>query len=321
MNSNLPVTAICITGPTATGKTDLAIAIARDYPVEIISVDSAMVYRGLDIGTAKPDVSVRSRVPHHLIDIRDPWERYSAGAFRNDALELIAGITARGRLPLLVGGTLMYLRALQQGLASLPGADAGVRAQLDAEAGRLGWPAMHAQLAEVDPDAAARINQADRQRIQRALEVYRLTGRPISELQRSGETDGSIRFRSFALLPDDRQALHERIETRLVRMMDDGFLDEVRTLRSQPGMTADLPSMRAVGYRQLWQHLDGEYDLNEAIRRAIVATRRYAKRQVTWLRSEDQYEVLSQGSQDAMAAIASAAESALASGALSGVSR
>lgn len=288
-------TALCIAGPTAAGKTELALDIASRHRAEIISVDSAMVYRGLDIGTAKPSPAMRAGVPHHLIDIRDPHEMYSAGEFRRDAIGLIERIQAAGRLPILVGGTLLYFRALMRGLAPLPGADEKIRAQLDARAAAEGWPALHAELARVDPEAAARIRPADRQRIQRALEVHAISGQPISKLQVQNLSPPDVRFLSFAVLTADRQALYRSIEDRFDDMLAAGLLDEVRRLRALPGMHRDLPAARAVGYRQLWAHLDGHCGLEEARLRAITATRRYAKRQLTWLRSESAFEGLGPG--------------------------
>lgn len=291
---NLP-TVLCIAGPTAAGKTALALDIAARVPVEIISVDSAMVYRGLDIGTAKPSQDVMATVPHHLIDIRDPQQSYSAGAFRRDALALIESIHAAGRLPLLVGGTLLYFRALLQGLAPLPDADPELRAALDARAEVEGWPALHGELAQVDPQAAARIASTDRQRIQRALEVHAIAGRPISELQRENPPAPGIHFLRFALVTKSRAALYARIAERFDQMLDTGLVDEVQKLRALPGIHADLPAMRAVGYRQLWAHLDGACTLAEARARAITATRRYAKRQLTWLRSDPGFRQLEPG--------------------------
>ena len=280
----LPV--FVLTGPTGVGKTDWAVRLAGEAPVEIVSVDSALVYRGLDIGTAKPSRELRSRVPHHLIDICDPSESYSAGRFVGDALESIRAIHARRRVPLLVGGTMLYVRALLHGLAELPAATPELRAQLDARAAREGWPALHAELASLDPAAAARIAPNDSQRIQRALEVCHSSGRPISELQRDtvSPLDGWP-LRHWVLAPPDRAWLHDRLETRFAAMMRVGFLDEVRQLRARGDLTVRHPSMRAVGYRHLWAHLDGAYDLPEAVRRGVAATRQLAKRQLTWLRS------------------------------------
>jgi tRNA dimethylallyltransferase len=281
-----PLRCVCLTGATACGKTDLALALADALPLEIVSMDSAMVYRGLDVGTAKPAPEIRRRVAHHLVDILDPSEAYSAGRFARDALEAVSEVAARGRLPLIVGGTLLYLRALRDGLAALPRADAAVRAALDAEARMLGWPALHERLAELDPAAAARIAPTDRQRIQRALEVHALTGRPLTELQRAAEKRGRLAVTAVALVPADRADLSQRIERRFDAMVERGFVAEVETLRARGDLTPDLPALRAVGYRQIWAHLDGDCDWPEARRRAIVATRQFAKRQLTWLRSD-----------------------------------
>ncbi|MGI9330799.1 MAG: tRNA (adenosine(37)-N6)-dimethylallyltransferase MiaA [Gammaproteobacteria bacterium] len=285
-------TAVCLAGPTAVGKTELALALAREFPAEIISVDSVQVYRGLDIGTAKPSAEIRATVPHHLIDIRDPQERYSAAAFRDDALALITSVAAAGRVPVLVGGTLLYFRALMQGLAPMPPADLSVRAELDARGAREGWPALHAELATVDPAAAGRIAPADRQRIQRALEVFALSGRPLTEWQNAEVDRAPVNFCCLALLPGDRSVLHERIAARFQLMLEAGLLDEVSRLRALPGMHAALPAARAVGYRQLWQHLEGLCTLERAVTDAITATRRYAKRQLTWLRNEPDFKAL-----------------------------
>jgi tRNA dimethylallyltransferase len=278
--------AFCLYGPTGSGKSALAMAVARDQPVEIVSVDSAMVYRGMDIGTAKPGAAERAAVPHHLLDLRDPWEHYSAGAFRRDALAAIADIVARGRMPLLVGGTLLYFRALWQGLAELPQADPVVREALADEAARRGWPALHAQLAALDPVSAARIRPADRQRIQRALEVYRLTGRPLSALLVDARPVDAAQFVRIALLPADRTMLYRQLDARFDAMLAAGLPAEVRHLMESPRMSPGLPSMRAVGYRQLWRYLAGETSLNEARQAAQRATRQLAKRQLTWMRSE-----------------------------------
>lgn len=277
---------VCLAGPTAAGKTEVAAELVQRFPFEIISVDSALVYRYMNIGTAKPGPDVRAVAPHRLIDIRDPWQRYSAGEFCADARALIADIHARGRLPLLVGGTMLYFRALQQGLAPLPTADQALRDELDRRAARFGWPALHAELAALDPTAARRIKPTDRQRLQRALEVIHLTGEPISRLQRVAGPASDFEFLRVALLPSDRTALHQRIEARFFAMLDAGFVAEVEGLRAMPEMNAECTSMRAVGYRQLWSHLDGEVDLRRATQNAIVATRRLAKRQLTWLRGE-----------------------------------
>jgi tRNA dimethylallyltransferase len=259
-------------------------------PVEIVSMDSAMVYRGLDIGTAKPSIEMRGAVPHHLVDILDPSEAYSAGRFARDAASAIAAIRARGRLPLIVGGTLLYLRALRDGLASLPRADRAVRAAIDRDGARLGWATLHDRLRRIDPAAAARIAPSDRQRIQRALEVHELTGRPITELQRSPTSRDGPRILVVALVPPERAVLAERIERRFDAMVAQGFVAEVESLRARDDLTPDLPSLRSVGYRQIWAHLDGNYGWDEARSRAIVATRQYAKRQLTWLRGDPRCE-------------------------------
>ena len=288
--------AICLMGPTAAGKTELALELAEALPADIISVDSALVYRGMDIGTAKPDAETRRRFPHRLIDIRDPEQNYSAGDFVRDAVEEIGRTRAAGRVPLLVGGTMLYFRALTRGIAALPQADPAMRAALEAEAAHSGWPAMHRKLAEVDSAAAARIGINDRQRIQRALEVYRLSGRPISEWH-SADSQASdyrfidasgapFRFVKVALVPEPRAALHGRIEERFRRMLEQGFVKEVAKLHARPGLARSSPSMRAVGYRQLWSWLDGDYGLDEAVDRALAASRQLAKRQLTWLRQE-----------------------------------
>ncbi len=279
--------AILLMGPTASGKTDLALEIARRFDVEIVSVDSAMVYRGMDIGTAKPDAATLAAFPHHLIDILDPSECYSAARFREDALRVMAQIGANGRIPLLVGGTMLYFRALFQGLSALPDADPAVREALEREAAALGWHAMHARLGEIDPVAAARIHPNDPQRIQRALEVYELTGRPLSELQRQkNETAFPWRALRIALFPAERGVLHARIAQRFDQMLELGFIDEVRALYERGDLDPGMPSMRAVGYRQAWDYLDGRLDREQMRERAIIATRQLAKRQMTWLRSE-----------------------------------
>ena len=285
--------AIALMGPTASGKTALALDWAARYGGEIVSVDSALVYRGLDIGAAKPDAAERAAAPHHLIDVRDPWQPYSAAEFAEDARAAVEGIVARGRLPILAGGTGLYFRALLDGLSDMPEADPDVRAQLEAEAGARGWAALHADLARVDPEAAARIHATDAQRIQRALEVYRLTGRPISAWQRESRPRRTFRCRvlRIAIAPADRAVLHARIEARFDAMLAAGFMDEVRALRALPALAAhpaplDLPALRAVGYRQAWEFLDGACDAAEFRARAIAATRQLAKRQLTWLRGE-----------------------------------
>jgi tRNA dimethylallyltransferase len=273
-------------GPTAAGKTALALELADRLPVEIVSVDSAMVYRGMDIGTAKPDAALRARVVHHLIDLREPEAAYSAGDFIADAQRVIGEILARGRVPLLTGGTMLYFRALQSGLANLPARDPAVRALLDARAQAQGWPALHAELALVDPLAAARIAPGDSQRIQRALEVYALSGRPLSALQAEDLRGASQAGLKLVVSPADRAVLHERIGARFAQMLAAGFVEEVRGLRARPGLDASTPSMRAVGYRQVGAHLAGECSLDAAITAAVTATRQLAKRQLTWLRAE-----------------------------------
>jgi tRNA dimethylallyltransferase len=281
------VKAICLMGPTASGKTEAAIRLCKRFPVDIISVDSALVYRGMDIGTAKPDAETRRRTPHRLIDIREPEQSYSAGEFVRDAHAEMAAIIEAGRIPLLVGGTMMYFRALTAGIAELPAADPGLRAEIDGEARARGWPAQHARLAEVDPAAAARINPNDSQRIQRALEVWLASGRALSDWQRDGgQLAAPCRYLRIGLWPASRRMLHERIESRLNSMLNNGFLEEVRRLRERDGLTSRHPSMRAVGYRQFWEHLDGATTLEQARTRALAATRQLAKRQITWLRSE-----------------------------------
>jgi tRNA dimethylallyltransferase len=277
--------AILLMGPTGVGKSALALALAREFPLEIVSVDSAMVYRGMDIGTAKPGPEERAAVPHHLIDVCDPSEAYSAGRFQQDALALIGEIRGRGRIPLLVGGTMLYFRAIMHGLAKLPPADRELRARLDASARQVGWPALHEELARRDPESAARIRPTDAQRIQRALEVFELTGAPLSELQRRA-TGTSLRFRAWVLMPCSREELYRRLDRRLDAMIDAGLLAEARSLRDRADLGPELPSMRAVGYRQLWAHLDGSLSLPDAVKAAKRATRNLAKRQLTWLRSE-----------------------------------
>jgi tRNA dimethylallyltransferase len=277
--------AVCLMGPTCTGKTALALALAERFPVEIVSVDSALVYRGMDIGTSKPTAAELAAVPHHLIDICDPADPYSAGRFLRDALACIANIQARGRVPLLVGGTMLYYRALTHGLAPLPEADSQVRAALDMVAQSTGWPALHAELAERDPVAASRIQPADAQRIQRALEVLQLTGERLSDLQQQSQPP-PVKLARFALVPVARAELYQRINDRFAGMVAAGLLDEVRALRTRGDLDPDLPSLRAVGYRQLWSHLAGECSLEDATAAACQATRNLAKRQLTWLRAD-----------------------------------
>lgn len=278
--------AILLMGPTGAGKSEVALDLAARLPLEIVSVDSAQVYRGMDIGTAKPDPATRARIPHHLIDIRDPAERYSAGDFLSDAARALEAVWARGRQPLLVGGTMLYFHALTSGLADLPPADPGVRAQIEAEAAARGWAAMHGELARVDPTAAARIHVRDPQRIQRALEVWRLTGEPITRLQgRRASLLEDVDVVELVLAPAERAALHRRIEARFRAMLAAGFLEEVRVLYERGDLSAEHPSMRAVGYRQAWRYWAGQYGLEEATTAAIAATRQLAKRQLTWARA------------------------------------
>jgi tRNA dimethylallyltransferase len=278
--------AILLMGPTASGKTPLALALAREFPVEIVSVDSAQVYRGMDVGTAKPSSAQRAAVPHHLIDIIDPTETYSAARFRTDALRLMAEITTRRKIPLLVGGTMLYFRVLREGLSELPDADEDIRADIDEEAAARGWPAMHAELASVDPQTAARLKPTDAQRIQRALEIHRASGEPMSRLL-GRKKDSALPFRlvEMALVPSNRGELHGRIEARFDAMLDRGLVEELQGLRARHALRPDLPSMRCVGYRQAWQHLEGELDRSGLRNRGIFATRQLAKRQLTWLRT------------------------------------
>jgi tRNA dimethylallyltransferase len=277
---------VLIMGATASGKTGLSLALAERYDCEIISVDSAQVYRGMDIGSAKPDAATLARVPHHLVDILDPLEIYSAARFAVDALRLIAEVQARGRLPLLVGGTMLYFRALTHGLSELPTADPQVRAQLEAEAARVGWPAMHERLRSLDPQTAARLHPNDQQRVQRALEVIELSGRTMGEHFATRTSVLAPPYLSVVLESPDRARLHARIEQRFYQMMEQGFLDEVRRLRERGDLHLELPSLRAVGYRQLWLHLQGQSTYSEAVEQGIAATRQFAKRQLTWLRNE-----------------------------------
>lgn len=277
--------ALALLGPTASGKSALAMRLAARLPVEIVSVDSAQVYRGMDIGTAKPSPAERAQVPHHLIDLVDPTESYSAGRFRADAIAAVQGILARGRAPLLVGGTMLYYRALAQGIDALPAADPALRAAIDAEARARGWPALHAELARLDPVTARRLKPTDAQRIQRALEVCRATGRALSALHSAPRAAPPFRLAALALMPQERARLHARIAERFERMLAAGLVDELRALRARFTLTAALPSMRCVGYRQAWAFLDGACD-REALRETgIAATRQLAKRQLTWLRA------------------------------------
>lgn len=288
MSTGPQLRALVVLGPTGSGKSALALAAAQQLPlpVELISVDSAQVYRGMDIGTAKPTVAEQAALPHHLIDLRDPEQAYSAGEFRRDCLAAIAQVCARGALPLLVGGTMLYFRALFHGIASLPQADAALRASLDARAAQEGWPALHAELARLDPQSAARIHSNDAQRIQRALEVQRLAGRPLSQLwQDAAHDQPQIDWAVAALEPTDRSRLHAQLARRFDAMLAAGLVSEVGDLLRRPGLQADSPALRAVGYRQLLAHCLGQAPLAEAREQAVAATRQLAKRQLTWLRS------------------------------------
>ncbi|CDF96495.1 MULTISPECIES: tRNA (adenosine(37)-N6)-dimethylallyltransferase MiaA [unclassified Pseudomonas] len=293
--SQLPP-AIFLMGPTAAGKTDLAIELTKVLPCELISVDSALVYRGMDIGTAKPSKALLAEFPHRLIDILDPADAYSAADFRRDALQAMADITARGKIPLLVGGTMLYYKALIDGLADMPAADPDVRAQIEEEAARLGWQALHEQLALIDPESAARIHPNDPQRLSRALEVYRVSGQSMTALRQrqsaqsteaaaSGLQQLPYTVANLAIAPANRQVLHRRIEQRFTLMLEQGFIDEVVALRERSDLHPGLPSIRAVGYRQVWDYLDGKLTSAEMQERGIIATRQLAKRQFTWLRS------------------------------------
>lgn len=284
-----PVQALLLLGPTASGKTAAALELAQSFAIEIISIDSALVYRGLDIGAAKPSAEERAAVPHHLIDIRDPAQSYSAADFVKDAVPLVHEIRGRGRLPLIVGGTMLYAKALREGLSQLPAANPELRARLEAEAAQSGWPAMHQRLAALDPATAARLAPADSQRIQRALEVIELTGRPLSE-QQTGAQEAALNLLCLALVPADRAALHARIEKRFDQMLEAGFLDEVRGLMARGDLHPELPSMRAVGYRQAWEHLARGTRFADFRAAGIAATRQLAKRQLTWLRSMEGVE-------------------------------
>src|SRR5687768_6221200 len=282
--ASLAPSVYALLGPTASGKSGLAIKAADKLPLEIVSMDSALVYRGMDIGTAKPAAELRAQVPHHLIDIIDPDQSYSAGRWRADAIRTVSEILERKKIPLLVGGTMLYYRARTAGLDELPQADARVRAAIDAEAAARGWPALHAQLAKVDPQTAQRIAPNDSQRIQRSLEVWRVTGKPLSALQGVATGDLPFEVRGVALIPD-RTLLHDRIRTRFEAMLKLGLIDEVKALKKKFRLSASMPSMRAVGYRQVWEYLEGAFDKETLKERATAATRQLAKRQLTWLRS------------------------------------
>ena len=283
--------AFALLGPTASGKSRLALELAAALPLEIVAMDSAQVYRGMDIGTAKPGTAERARVPHHLLDLVDPHESYSVGRWREDCISIVKKILSNNRLPLLVGGTMLYYRALTSGLAAMPSADPELRAELDLSAARRGWPSLHAELAKVDPESAQRIQPNDAQRIQRALEVWKLTGEPLSKIQRRSDVALPFRVQGFALIPP-REILHERIATRFDAMLAAGLVDEVKSLKARFALHPALPSMRAVGYRQVWEFLEGRFGEDELRNRGIAATRQLAKRQLTWLRSFAGVEIL-----------------------------
>lgn len=295
--------AIFLMGPTASGKTDLALQLADTLPCEIISVDSALIYRAMDIGSAKPSAEILQKYPHHLIDILDPAQSYSAAQFRDDALQAMADITARGRIPLLVGGTMLYFKALTEGLAAMPSADPEVRARLEQQAASEGWAALHTELQRIDPVSAQRIHPNDPQRLLRALEVWHISGQTMTQLRAKQSLEKQQLLASngahlpynvttFAIAPQQRSVLHERIALRFQQMLEQGFIAEVEALRQRGDLHIDLPSIRAVGYRQAWAYLDGEYAYDEMIERGIIATRQLAKRQFTWLRSWDDVEWL-----------------------------
>lgn len=287
--------AICLMGPTASGKTDLAIEIAEYLPCDIVSVDSALVYRGMDIGSAKPDAETLRRAPHRLIDIRDPSEAYSAAEFRADAIAEMNDIVAAGRIPLLVGGTMLYFKVLREGIANMPAGDQAVRDRIQADADRVGWAALHERLQSVDPVAAEKIHPNNPQRLMRALEVYEISGMPLGEhwlQQEKFVADLPCKLFQFAIVPDDRAVLHARIEQRFMQMLDQGFVGEVRGLFDRGDLHKDLPALRAVGYRQVWEYLEGELGYDEMIFRGVVATRNLAKRQLTWLRGWSELNIL-----------------------------
>jgi tRNA dimethylallyltransferase len=310
-----PPLVICLAGPTAAGKSASTLALAERWPLEIVNVDSATIYRGMHIGTAKPSPAEQAQVPQHLLDIRDPAQSYSAAEFRADALRLIDEIRARGRIPLLAGGTMMYYKALRDGLDDLPQADPALRAELEARAARDGWPALHAELARLDPVTAARLAPNDSQRIQRALEICQLSGQPMSALlgrQRAAAGDDDNRYLTISLEPSERAALHARIEQRFDAMLANGLLEEVRGLHARADLHPGLPSVRCVGYRQMWAHLDGEISLEEAREQGIAATRQLAKRQITWLRAQPERVIVDCLAADAVAQTIDAVAAALA---------
>jgi tRNA dimethylallyltransferase len=296
--------AYALLGPTASGKSGLALALSRRIPLEIVSIDSAQVYRGMDIGTAKPGAAERAALPHHLIDVIDPDQSYSAGQWREAAIRAVTEIIGRKKIPLLVGGTMLYYRSLVAGLDALPQADAALRARIDAEAASRGWPALHAELQKVDPRTAQRVAPNDSHRIQRALEVFRLTGKPLSALQGSTKTDLPFEVQAFAFAPPDRAILHRRIEERFDAMLDAGLIEEVSGLKKRYRLSAQMPSMRAVGYRQVWEMLEEKSDRKTMRERAVAATRQLAKRQMTWLRSlPGLFRLDAGGAQDAAVAV------------------
>ncbi|WP_082342112.1 tRNA (adenosine(37)-N6)-dimethylallyltransferase MiaA [Pseudoalteromonas sp. SW0106-04] len=301
--SSLPV--ICLMGPTASGKTALAIDLCQHFDTEVISVDSALVYKGMDIGTAKPDAQERALAPHRLIDIVDPAQSYSMADFRRDALAHIEQLHNQGKVPLLVGGTMMYFKGLLEGLSPLPEADTDIRAALEVEAKEHGWPALHQQLQQVDPQAAAKINANDSQRINRALEVYRISGKSMTELQQTKAQSLGFPVHQFAIAPSDRRVLHQRIEKRFQIMLEQGFENEVLSLYNRKDLHPDLPSIRCVGYRQMWDYIAGEIDYDEMVFRGVAATRQLAKRQLTWLRGWQNLTWLESGDQENLQRIVS----------------
>ncbi|MDG3084696.1 tRNA (adenosine(37)-N6)-dimethylallyltransferase MiaA [Vibrio hannami] len=309
MNNELPL-ALFLMGPTASGKTDLAIKLRQKYPVEIISVDSALIYKGMDIGTAKPDEQELSLAPHRLIDILDPAESYSAADFRRDALKEMSDIVADGKIPLLVGGTMLYYKALLEGLSPLPAADPEIRKQIEVEAETHGWAKLHDELKQIDPVSAERIHPNDPQRLSRALEVYRISGKTLTELTKTQGEPIPYRVKQFAIAPKERAELHRRIEFRFDKMIQAGFEDEMKALYARKDLHPDLPSIRCVGYRQMWDYLDGNCSLDEAVFRGVCATRQLAKRQITWLRSWDNLTWLdSENIEDALKLMSNAIES------------
>lgn len=293
------IDAVMILGPTASGKTALGVKLAKALSTEVISIDSALVYRSMNIGTAKPTEEEKEGVPHWLIDIREPFESYSAADFVRDCENEIDRLQSQGKLPLIVGGTMLYAKALKDGLNEMPTSDLSIRASIEEEAARLGWPAMHEKLADVDPVTAARLHRTDAQRISRALEVYRQTGRPLSSYQSQPTAGTKYRFLTIGLMPGDRKRLHDRIEKRFLQMIEDGFLDEVKALMAQPGFERECPSMRAVGYRQAIEYLSGEITYDEFIAKGVAATRQLAKRQMTWMRSMPDLLTIDPFSEDA----------------------